>query len=367
MTRFAAALLVLLAGVAPGYAQLVTRSVEYKHGPVALEGVAVFETAGPPKRPGVLLAHEQGPAGVAAKAKATQLAKLGYVAFAIDLYGKGITPKDAADAAVRLGLPGKDRTLVRGRVAAGLAALEKLPNVDPKRLAAVGYGAGGTAVLELARAKAEVEGVVCVHGDPTPTGSDGKSVGASVLVVVGADDPAVPAAGLAAFEAEMRAGGVDWQVLRMGGVAGDFTNSLAGRNLKTGKAFDPDADARTADAVKVFLAEMFPPTKAAGVAVAPKVVPKAAPKGVPEKALKVLEHVDRTGEALDGYEGGRTFGNFERRLPQTDPRGGRIRYREWDVNPLRPGVNRGAERLITGSDGSAYYTADHYDSFTKIR
>ncbi len=365
MTRFAAALALVVAGAAPGFAQLVNRPVPYQHGPVALEGVAVFETIGPPKRPGVLLAHEQGPNGVAAKAKAAQLVKLGYVVLAADLYGKGVSPKDAADAAARLGLGGKDRALVRGRVAAALAALEKLPNVDPKRLAAVGYGAGGTAVLELARAKAEVEGVVCVHGDPTPAGNDGKSVGASVLVVVGADDPAVPAAKLAAFEAEMRAGGVDWQVLRMGGVAGDFTNPLAGRDLKTGKAFDPDADARTADAVKVFLAEMFPPPKAA--AVAPKAVPKVAPKGVPDKALKVLEHVDRTGEAMDNYEGGRTFGNFERRLPQTDARGGRVRYREWDVNPLRPGVNRGAERLVTGSDGSAYYTADHYDSFTKIR
>ncbi|QDU23432.1 dienelactone hydrolase family protein [Urbifossiella limnaea] len=365
MTRFAAALALVVAGAAPGFAQLVTRPVAYQHGPVALEGVTVFETIGPPKRPGVLLAHEQGPNGVAAKGKAAQLVKLGYVVLAADLYGKGVAPKDAADAAARLGLGGKDRVLVRGRVAAGLAALEKLPNVDPKRLAAVGYGAGGTAVLELARAKAEVEGVVCVHGDPTPTGNDGKSVGASVLVVVGADDPAVPAARLAAFEAEMRAGGVDWQVLRMGGVAGDFTNPLAGRDLKTGRAFDPDADARTADAVKLFLAEMFPPPKAA--AVAPKAVPKVAPKGVPDKALKVLEHVDRTGDAMDGYEGGRTFGNFERRLPQTDARGGRVRYREWDVNPLRPGVNRGAERLVTGSDGSAFYTADHYDSFTRIR
>ena len=102
-------------------------------------------------------------------------------------------------------------------------ALEKLPNVDPKRVAAVGYGIGGTAVLELARSKAELEGVVCVHGDPTPAGNDGKSVGASVMVIVGADDPAVSAAQLAAFEAEMRSGGCDWQLLRLGGVAGDFT------------------------------------------------------------------------------------------------------------------------------------------------
>jgi guanyl-specific ribonuclease Sa len=90
-------------------------------------------------------------------------------------------------------------------------------------------------------------------------------------------------------------------------------------------------------------------------------------RAVPERVLKVLRYVDEHKEAPPGYEGGRTFGNFENRLRQTDGRGQRIRYREWDVHPRRPGVNRGAERLVTGSEGSAYYTDDHYRSFTKIR
>lgn len=70
---------------------------------------------------------------------------------------------------------------------------------------------------------------------------------------------------------------------------------------------------------------------------------------------------------MPGYVGGRHFGNFEKRLPQNDASGRRIHYREWDVNPLQPGVNRGPERLVTGSDGSAYYTRDHYLSFLTIR
>ncbi len=92
-----------------------------------------------------------------------------------------------------------------------------------------------------------------------------------------------------------------------------------------------------------------------------------APEGVPAKAIKVLEYVDANGKAPDGYEGGRTFGNVEKRLPQTVDKGNRIHYREWDVNPHQQGVNRGPERLITGSDGSAWYTGDHYESFTKVR
>jgi ribonuclease T1 len=91
------------------------------------------------------------------------------------------------------------------------------------------------------------------------------------------------------------------------------------------------------------------------------------PKGVPEKVAKVLSYVDEHDKAPPGYEGGRTFGNFEKLLPQSDKKNRKIRYREWDVNPHRPGVNRGAERLVTGSDGTAYYTKDHYKSFIKIR
>lgn len=98
----------------------------------------------------------------------------------------------------------------------------------------------------------------------------------------------------------------------------------------------------------------------------PPTVAPARPD-VPEKVLKVLEHVDRRGEAMEGYEGGRHFGNFEKHLPQKDDRGKRIQYREWDVNPRRSGVNRGAERLVTGSDGAAYYTRDHYATFIRIR
>lgn len=91
------------------------------------------------------------------------------------------------------------------------------------------------------------------------------------------------------------------------------------------------------------------------------------PEGVPAKVGKVLAYVDEHNKAMENYEGGRNFGNFERLLPQKDEKGRPLRYREWDVNPLRRGVNRGAERLITGSDKSAYYTDDHYKTFKKIR
>jgi guanyl-specific ribonuclease Sa len=95
--------------------------------------------------------------------------------------------------------------------------------------------------------------------------------------------------------------------------------------------------------------------------------PTKLPGGVPEKVALVLKHVDDNGRAPQGYVGGRTFANREKRLPRSDKAGRPIRYREWDVNPKVRGRNRGAERLVTGSDRSAYYTADHYRTFIKIR
>ncbi len=92
---------------------------------------------------------------------------------------------------------------------------------------------------------------------------------------------------------------------------------------------------------------------------------------VAEKARTVLKYIDEHHEAPKGYEGGRTFHNYggaqEESLPKRDSTGRAITYQEWDVNPKVAGVNRGAERLITGSDGSAYVTADHYKTFTKVR
>lgn len=89
--------------------------------------------------------------------------------------------------------------------------------------------------------------------------------------------------------------------------------------------------------------------------------------GVPEQARIVLRQVRARGEAPEGIQGGRTFGNYERRLPQRDEAGRAIRYQEWDLWPKVRGHNRGAERLVTGSDGRAWYTGDHYRTFQEVR
>ncbi|HVZ96160.1 MAG TPA: ribonuclease domain-containing protein [Chitinophagaceae bacterium] len=89
--------------------------------------------------------------------------------------------------------------------------------------------------------------------------------------------------------------------------------------------------------------------------------------GVPQRALDVLQYVRAHGEPMEGYVGGRTFGNYEHRLPETDEKGNPMHYREWDVNPKIEGQNRGTERLITSANGQAWYTGDHYQTFIEIK
>ncbi len=96
-----------------------------------------------------------------------------------------------------------------------------------------------------------------------------------------------------------------------------------------------------------------------------------APSQIPQAAHRVLAYVRQHDRAPEGYVGGRRFGNYgrggEQKLPERSAQGRKIDYREWDIHPKVPGRNRGAERLVTGSDGRAYYTADHYCSFTEMR
>lgn len=89
-------------------------------------------------------------------------------------------------------------------------------------------------------------------------------------------------------------------------------------------------------------------------------------RGIPKNVLDVLSFVRDNGCAPENFVGGRTFQNREKRLPKTAPGGRKITYREWDVHPKTPGKNRGPDRLVTGDDGSAWYTDDHYKTFKKL-
>jgi dienelactone hydrolase len=249
-------LLLLLASNAE--AALKTEQIEYRHGGTVLQGYLAYDTAFKGKRPGVLLVHEWWGQNSYVRKRAEQLARLGYVAFALDMFGKGViakTPEEAAELVTPLK---KDRTLLRARAQAGLAVLVNNHWTDPRRVAAIGYCFGGMTVLELARGGADLAGVVSFHGNlDTPNPADARNIKGKVLVLHGADDPFVPAEQLVNFEEEMRKGGVDWQLHKYGGAVHSFTNpEVDAYNLK-GAAYNKKADLRSWEAMKLFYREIF--------------------------------------------------------------------------------------------------------------
>ncbi len=237
---------------------LRTQVVEYQHGNTTLEGYLAYNDAIRSKRPAVLVVHEWTGLGPYVRRRTEQLAKMGYVAFAADMYGKGIRPKNPKEAAAQAQIYRSNRQLMRTRIKAGLAQLQQQQLTDSKRIAAIGYCFGGTTVLELARSGANVSGVVSFHGGlDTPNPNDAKNIKSKVLVLHGADDPLVPTPQVLAFQDEMRQAGVDWQLVSYGGTVHSFTNPDSGNDPAEGVAYNAQSDQRSLAAMKLFFAEIF--------------------------------------------------------------------------------------------------------------
>lgn len=251
-----ATLPIFVAGIAQ--AGLLTEVVEYKQGETTLEGYLAYDDSTQIKRPGVIVIHDWMGTNPYVHKRAEQLARLGYIAFAIDMYGKGVRPKDANEAAALAGIYRADRQLMRARANAGLEVLKRHSLTDVRRIAAIGYCFGGGTVLELARGGAEVAGVVSFHGNlDTPTPADARNIKGRVLVLHGADDPFVPPHQVSAFQEEMRQAKVDWQMVIYGGAVHSFTNPGAGSDPAKGAAYNEKADRRSWEVMKLFFSEIF--------------------------------------------------------------------------------------------------------------
>jgi dienelactone hydrolase len=239
-------------------ATLRTEVVEYRHGDIVLEGYLAYDDAVEGKRPGIIVVHEWWGLNPYARMRTEQLAKLGYIAFAIDMYGKGVRAKDPAEAGSLSGIYRGNRPLMRSRANAGLEVLRNHPLANVNRIAAIGYCFGGTVVLEMARSGAELAGVVSFHGGlSTPNPNDTKNIKGKVLVLHGADDPTVPPDQVIAFQDELRKAGVDWQMVSYGGAVHSFTNPETGNDPSRGAAYNEKADKRSWEAMKTFFGEIF--------------------------------------------------------------------------------------------------------------
>jgi len=210
-------------------------------------------------RPGILVFPEAFGLGEHAKSRARRLAEAGYAALACDLHGDGKLFNDLGEVMGLIG-PLRDVPLrIRARAIGGLSALTARSEVDAKKVAAIGYCFGGTMALELARSGAKIAGVAGFHsGLSTAAPQDAKNITGKVLVCIGADDPGIPPEQRTAFEAEMRAGGVDWRMHLYGGVVHSFTNPEADKLGQPAFArYDEGADKRSWDEMLKLFDEVF--------------------------------------------------------------------------------------------------------------
>jgi dienelactone hydrolase len=252
-------ILLSLAMITPAaHATIKTEVVEYKVGDTTLQGFLAYDDSNTKPRPGILLIHDWMGVSDYAESRAKQLAELGYVAFAADIYGKGVRPANPKEAG---GLAGKykdDRALYRERLKAGLAQLTGNKLVAPGQVAAIGYCFGGTGVLELARSGADLKGVVTFHGGlSTPTPQDAKNIKCPLLILHGADDPFVKPDEVAAFKKEMDDASVKYHFIAYPGAVHSFTRPDAGNDNSKGAAYNEEADHKSWAEMKKFFGKIF--------------------------------------------------------------------------------------------------------------
>jgi dienelactone hydrolase len=219
--------------------------IEYEADGLRLIGHLAVDDSTTDQRPAILVAHEGPGLDDHAKGRAERLAQLGYVAFALDYNGEG-KPLPMDEMMARLGSLMGDASRIRALGQAGLDILLAQPETDPDRVAAIGFCFGGTMVLELGRAGADLKAVVGFHsGLGTTRPEDAANIKGTVLVIIGTEDPIIPPEQRQAFEEEMRAGNVDWRMYLHGGAGHSFTNVKASTLGMPGIEYHEPTDERS--------------------------------------------------------------------------------------------------------------------------
>lgn len=239
-------------------AAIKTEKITYKHGSEELEGFIAYDDAIAGKKPVVIIIHDwMGPSEYT-EMRAQQLAEMGYFAFAADIYGKSLRPKNTEEAAKAAGsFRNGDRKLLRARAKVAVDEASKHAQADGKKVSAAGYCFGGTTVLEMARAGMPLKGVISFHGNlGTPNPKDAQKIKAKLLVLHGAIDPYISPEEFNGFMKEMNDAKVDYQFVSYSGAVHAFSQKGAGNDPKTGAAYNEVADKRSFVAMREFLKEV---------------------------------------------------------------------------------------------------------------
>ena len=247
----------LLDTVPAGSSNVVTTDVDYESGGAQLRGYLAYDDAFDAQRPGVLVVHDWNGIAEYTRVRCEMLARLGYVAFAPDIYGRDVRPQGDEAAKVARSFY-SNPALMRSRVQAGLAQLVAQPLVDSSRVAAIGYCFGGSVALALAASGADLAGVVSFHGGLSPVSADdAPGIKARILVLTGAADPVVPDEAVTAFQNSLGAApGVVWELTSYSGAMHAFTLPEAA-SPEHGAAYQPLAERRSWTAMSNFFDEIF--------------------------------------------------------------------------------------------------------------
>jgi dienelactone hydrolase len=244
--------------IGTGHAKVITQPVAYTHDDVSLEGYLAYDDAVTGKAPGILVVHEWWGLNDYARGRAEKLAQMGYVAFALDMYGKGKSTEHPDEAAAWMKEVNGNMDLWLKRTMAGFEILKKQPQVDTNKLAAIGYCFGGATVQILAYSGANLKGVVSFHGSLIPPSAEqAELTKANILICHGAQDPMNKPEALTTYVNAMNASSIDWQMIAYGGTRHSFTNPDADKRGMEALAYNPSADRRSWQHMTFFFNELF--------------------------------------------------------------------------------------------------------------
>jgi dienelactone hydrolase len=232
--KLAVLMLILVSSVIT-HAEIIGKVVEYTANNVALKGYIVYDNTLKVKRPAVIVVHEWWGVTDYPKKRAEMLASLGYIAFAVDMYGSGKVADNPGDAQKFAGESMKNLSLLKAKFVAAIELLKKNELVDSTRIAAIGYCYGGGLVLNMARTGIDLKGVVSFHGSlATTTPAKKGVVKAKVLICNGGADKFISESDIKNFKQEMKEAGADFKFLSYKGALHAFTNPAA---TELGKKF----------------------------------------------------------------------------------------------------------------------------------
>ncbi len=232
-------------------------TLTYHHDDLELQGYISYPKNRSQPCPAVLVVHDWTGCNDFAREKADQLAEMGYIGFAIDMFGKGQNGHTNDEKKALITPLMEDRALLSARIETAFETLTAMPGVDITKIAAIGFCFGGLCVLDLARRGTDLKGVVSFHGLLNkPNYKTSSAISAKILVLHGYDDPMVKPDAVEAFCKEMTEAGADWQVHQYGHTTHAFTNPLA-HDVALGTVYNAVAERRSLKAMKDFFAEIF--------------------------------------------------------------------------------------------------------------